>query len=93
MVVAGAFFVAPFIFVLANRWLVHLPSGFGIVWLVAGPMVVMALAMLANKMMQARRASVWPQAAGQITKSDVVATRSPEIWRSDRGDQYSGNRI
>jgi hypothetical protein len=107
MVVAGTFFVAPFIFVLANRWLVHLPSGFGIVWLVAGPMVVMALAMLANKMMQARRASVWPQAAGQITKSDVVATHHQksgeatevtnipaiEYVFSVKGSRFTGTRI
>ncbi len=107
MVVAGTFFVAPFIFVLANRWLVHLPSGFGIVWLVAGPMVVMALAMLANKMMQARRASVWPQAAGQITKSDVVATHHQksgeatevtnipaiEYVFSVKGRRFTGTRI
>ena len=107
MVVAGAFFVAPLIFVLADHWLVHLPSGFGIVWLVAGPMVVMALAMLANKMIQARRASVWPQAAGRITKSAVVATRhqksgeatevtnipAVEYEFSVKGSRFTGTRI
>jgi Protein of unknown function (DUF3592) len=107
IVVAGAFFVAPLIFVFADGWLVHLPSGFGIVWLVAGPMVAMALAMLANKMIQARRASVWPQAAGRITRSDVVATRhqksgeatevtnipAVEYEFSVQGSRFTGTRI
>ena len=33
----------------------------------------MALAMLVNKMLLARRTSVWPQAAGRITRSEVGA--------------------
>ena len=67
----------------------------------------MALAMLANKMIQARRASVWPQAAGRITKSAVVATRHQksgeatevtnipaiEYEFSVKGSRFTGTRL
>ena len=72
ILVAGAFFATPLLFaILESR---HLPSGIGIVWLVAGPMTVMGLAMLANKLLLARRTATWPQAAGRVTKSEVAAS-------------------
>jgi hypothetical protein len=73
IVVAAAFFGVPALALLPESWRARLPAGSGVVWLVAGPIVVMALAMLVNKMLQARRASVWSQAAGRITKSEVGA--------------------
>jgi hypothetical protein len=66
ILIATAFSGTPIVFFFSES--------FGIVWLIAGPMVVMGLAMLANKMLQARRASIWPQAAGRITRSEVAAT-------------------
>ena len=105
--VAAAFFGFPLLALLPESWLARLPAGSGIIWLVAGPMVVMALAMLVNKMMQARRASVWPQAAGRITKSEVGAnyhrpsdrpvelTNYPaiEYEYSVAGQPFTGRRI
>lgn len=52
-----------------------LTSTVGIISIFAAPMIVMVLAMLANKLWLARRASVWPQTAGRIVKSEVKATR------------------
>ena len=99
ILIAAAFFGTPLAFFFSES--------FGIVWLVAGPMVVMGLAMLANKMLQARRASVWPQAAGRITKSEVAATRHQsragptelinvpaiEYEFSAKGSKFTGTRI
>ena len=101
ILVAGAFFATPLVFMLP------LPSGVGIVWLVAVPITVMALAMLANKLMVARRAAAWPQAAGRITKSavaavhpqtsdrptDVINVPAVEYEFSAKGRTFSGTRI
>jgi uncharacterized protein DUF3592 len=51
-----------------------LTSTVGVISIFAAPMVVMVLAMLANKLWLARRASVWPQTQGRIVKSEVAAT-------------------
>ena len=107
VVIAVAFFSAPLLLMLPEHWLGPLPDGFGIVWFVAGPMTVMLLVMLANKMMQARRAAAWPQTAGRITRSEVAATRRQTSGRatevinvplveyefSAKGRQYTGTRI
>ena len=103
--VAAAFFAAPILFMILSSW--HLPSGYGIVWLVGGPMLVMALAMLANKMLLARRAAAWPQAPGRITKSEVGAVHrqrsgeasdvlnvpAVEYEFSAKGKTFTGSRI
>jgi hypothetical protein len=107
IVVAAAFFGFPALALLPESWRARLPAGSGIVWLVAGPIVVMALAMLVNKMLQARRATVWPQAAGRITRSEVGANyRRPsgrpvelinypaiEYEYSVAGQSFTGRRI
>jgi hypothetical protein len=104
ILVAGAFFGAPLLFVLPESW--H-ASSFAIVWLVAGPMVVMGLAMLANKLLLARRTAAWPQAAGRITKSEVAAIHpqtsggvtdvinvpAVEYEFAAKGQKFTGTRI
>ncbi|MFO1162196.1 MAG: DUF3592 domain-containing protein [Reyranellaceae bacterium] len=72
--VAGAFFGLQLLSFLPESWVDSLPDGALILWLIAGPMVVMLLAMLINKMIVVRRASTWPQAMGRITRSEVGAT-------------------
>ncbi len=105
ILVAGAFFATLPLFAILKSW--HLPSGIGIVWLVAGPMTVMGLAMLANKLLLARRTAAWPQAAGRITKSEVAATHHQKAGEitdvinaplveyefSAKGQKFTGTRI
>src|SRR5258705_9270858 len=70
-------------------------------------MTVMVLAMIAHKLIQARRASRWPQAAGGIVKSESAATRHQasgkatellnvplvEYEFSANGRKFTGTRI
>ena len=61
---------------LPESWLASLPFGtsdYFYIGLIALPVVVMICAMLAHKLLQARAASTWLQAQGQITKSTTEA--------------------
>ena len=107
VLVAAAFFAVPLLWMLPDSWKEGWLSEIGPVWLVAGPITVMLVAMLAHKLMQVRRAAAWPQAAGRITRSEVAARHRQ---RSDRptelinepaieyeftanGTKYTGTRI
>ena len=72
LLAAGAFFSIPVVFSV-------LPELTYIAYPVLGPMTVVALAMLANKLMQAKRAADWPQAVGRITRSEVAAQYRQKI--------------
>ncbi len=105
--VAGSFFGMPLIV----RWLPKGgPDDYGwltIAVIVGGPMAVLLLAMIVNKLLQLRRVAGWPQAAGRVTKS-AVATRHQrpsgkatqlinfpaiEYEFAANGQTYTGKRI
>lgn len=76
VLVAAAFFSLPLLQWLPAGWRTHIPpvnSGFGFAWMAGGTALVFVLAMLGNKLWQARRAASWPQATGHITKSALIA--------------------
>jgi Protein of unknown function (DUF3592) len=107
LIIAGSFTAVPFLLFLLPE------SGHGyydilrIALVVGGPMSVMLVAMIANKMLQLRRAANWPQAAGSIVKSDVVASHQQRIAKETEvinrpaieyeffanGRKYTGRRI
>ena len=76
VLVAAAFFSLPLLQWLPLSWRTHIPpvnSGYGFAWIAGGTALAFMLSMLANKLLQARRAAKWPQAIGRITKSGVIA--------------------
>ena len=107
VLVAVAFFAFPLLALLPDSWKEGWLSEIGPVWFVAGPITVMLLAMLAHKLLQARRAAAWPQAAGRITRSEVAARhrqhsdRPTEVINEPaieyeftaNGAKYTGTRI
>jgi hypothetical protein len=107
ILVAGAFFGIPLFLGLAEHLSAYVPEGVGIAAVFFLPMVVMGLAMAANKVLQARRAAVWPQTAGRITRSEVAASRhqgsgkatelinlpAVEYEFSVGGNKFTGTRI
>lgn len=95
---------------LPASWQERLPfanSTFGIVALIALPMVVMLIALILNGFLKVRQAKGWSQAQGRITRSRM-ASRSPPTGSSIgttenvpdvsysfsvRGRSYQGNRV
>ncbi|QEX23782.1 hypothetical protein FRZ61_37210 [Hypericibacter adhaerens] len=73
VLVAVAFFALPILSILPDSWTEGWLSGIGPAWIVAGPIVVLLVAIVAHKLLQVRRAAAWPQAPGRITKSEVAA--------------------
>jgi len=107
ILVAGSFLGLPFFLSLLPK---AGPNDYGVLpiaLIVGGPMAVMLLAMIVNKLLQLRRAAHWPQAAGLIMKSDVAASHEQRIGKetevinlptveyefSANGQKYTGRRI
>ncbi len=107
VLIAGSFIGLPYLLSLLPE---SGPDGYGILpiaLVVGGPLSVMLIAMIVNKLLQLRRAAHWPQAAGRIVKSDVVASHQRRIDKetevinlpaieyefSANGQKYTGRRI
>ena len=79
VLIAGSFIGLPVLFYILPR---SAFEGYGIlpiVLVVGGPLGVMLIVMIVNKLLQLRSAAHWPQAAGRIVKSDVVASHQQRI--------------
>ena len=79
VLIAGSFTGLPALFYILPR---SVFEGYGIlpiVLVVGGPMSVMLIVMIVNKLLQLRSAAHWPQAAGRIVKSDVMASHQQRI--------------
>jgi hypothetical protein len=79
VVIAGSFIGLPYLFHILPQ---SVFDGYGIlpiVLVVGGPLSVMLIVMIVNKLLQLRSAAHWPQAAGRIVKSDVVASHQRRI--------------
>ena len=107
VLIAASFIGLPYLFYILPQ---SVFDGYGIipiVLVVGGPMSVMLIAMIANKLLQLRRAAHWPQAAGRIVKSGVTASHQQRIDKetevvnlpaieyefSANGRNYIGRRI
>ena len=76
ILVVAAVAIVVVIFSLPDSWLESLPYGdsdYFYVALIALPMVVMIAAVVANKLLLARRASTWVAVPGRIASSEIVA--------------------
>ena len=79
VLIAGSFIGLPVLFYILPR---SVFEGYGIlpiVLVVGGPMSVMLVVIIVNKLLQLRSAGHWPQAAGRIVKSDVMASHQQRI--------------
>ena len=79
VVIAGSFIGLPYLFYILPQ---SVFDGYGIlpiVLVVGGPLSVMLIVMIVNKLLQLRSVAHWPQTAGRIVKSDVMASHRRRI--------------
>jgi hypothetical protein len=105
--IAGSFIGLPYLLYILAEFGSNKYDILPIALIVGGPLSVMLIAMVVNKLLQLRRAAHWPQAAGRIVKSDIVASHERRIDRetevinlpaieyefSADGRKYTGIRI
>ena len=79
VVIAGSFIGLPYLFYILPQ---SVFDGYGILpiaLVVGGPLSVMLIVMIVNKLLQLRSVAHWAQTSGRIVKSDVVASHRRRI--------------